>query len=105
MSERRPQTRFVPLRVRFRSPAEQAQWEREHTVHTPVGDNAVAQPVSQTACGSASEVGGNGNGGIETRQIKELLRLGNVLRAELGLREILEQMVASISSCIGFRIS
>ena len=105
MSERRPQTRFVPLRVRFRSPVEQAQWEREHTVHTPVGDNGVAQPVPQTRCESASEVGENGNGGIETRQIKELLRLGNVLRAELGLREILEQMVASISSCIGFRIS
>lgn len=94
MSERRPQGRFVPLRVRFRSPAEQAQWEREHTVSAPTSDEGTAQIHST-----------NGNGGIETRQIKELLRLGNVLRAELGLSEVLQQMVATISDCTGFRIS
>src|SRR5579863_3040566 len=94
MSERRPQGRFVPLRVRFRSPAEQAQWEREHTIFTAPGDDGSAQSQSV-----------NGNGAIETRQIKELLRLGNVLRAELGLSEVLQQMVAAISECTGFRIS
>ena len=98
MSEQKPQSRYVPLRVRFRSPTEQAQWEREHTTNAPAGDEGTA-PLSPS-----SSTGGNGNGGIETRQIKELLRLGNVLRAELGLREILQQMVASISSCVGFRI-
>lgn len=94
MSERRPQGRFVPLRVRFRSPAEQAQWEREHAISALAGNDGTAQFQST-----------NGNGSIETRQIKELLRLGNVLRAELGLSEVLQQMVATISNCTGFRIS
>src|SRR5258708_14999155 len=34
MSEKRQQNWFVPLRVRFRSPAEQEQWEREHAAPT-----------------------------------------------------------------------
>jgi len=40
-----------------------------------------------------------------TRQIKELIRLGNILRAELGLDEVLQQVVASISTCTGFRMA
>ncbi len=40
-----------------------------------------------------------------TQQIKELIRLGNVLRAELGLNEVLQQIVASISACTGFRMA
>ncbi len=108
MSEQKPQSRYVPLRVRFRSPTEQG--EREHTTNAPAGDEGTVQHVgARTLSGgqviiAPSSTGGSGNGGIETRQIKELLRLGNVLRAELGLREILQQMVASISSCVGFRI-
>jgi hypothetical protein len=39
------------------------------------------------------------------QQIKELIRLGNVLRAELGLNEVLQQIVASISTCTGFRMA
>ncbi len=110
MSERKPQARFVPLRVRFRSPAEQAQWEREHA-GVPVGagfspPSSIPPPTSDDRTTQTQAGNGNGgNGGIETRQIKELLRLGNVLRAELGLNEILQQMVASISDCTGFRIS
>ncbi len=38
------------------------------------------------------------------QQIKELIRLGNLLRAELGLNEVLQQIVASIVHCTGFRI-
>jgi methyl-accepting chemotaxis protein len=112
MSEQKPQSRYVPLRVRFRSPTEQG--EREHTTNAPTGDDGTAQAVgarfiapsspSASSPSAPSSLGGNGNGGIETRQIKELLRLGNVLRAELGLHEILQQMVAAISSCVGFRI-
>ncbi len=37
------------------------------------------------------------------RQIKEVLRLGNAMRAELQLDALLRQIVESISSCIGFR--
>lgn len=110
MSEQKPQSRYVPLRVRFRSPTEQAQWERDHTTNAPASDDSTVEPVGARfiappfSAPSSTGSGGNGNGGIETRQIKELLRLGSVLRAELGLREILQQMVASISSYVGFRI-
>ncbi|HLW02125.1 MAG TPA: methyl-accepting chemotaxis protein [Ktedonobacterales bacterium] len=37
------------------------------------------------------------------RQIKEVLRLGNAMRAELQLDILLRQIVEAISSCIGFR--
>jgi len=51
MSEQKQQNRFVPLRVRFRSPAEQAQWEREHAAHiTPsfpsTGDDEAQQALN-----------------------------------------------------------
>ena len=38
-------------------------------------------------------------------QIKEVLRLGNAMRAELQLEALLRQIVESISSCIGFRVA
>lgn len=38
-------------------------------------------------------------------QIKEVLRLGNAMRAELQLEVLLRQIAESISSCIGFRIA
>ncbi len=37
------------------------------------------------------------------RQIKEVLRLGNAMRAELQLEVLLRQIVEAISNCIGFR--
>lgn len=39
------------------------------------------------------------------RQIKEVLRLGNAMRAELQLEILLRQIVEAISSCIGFRVA
>jgi methyl-accepting chemotaxis protein len=39
------------------------------------------------------------------RQIKELIRLGNILRAELKLDEVLQRIVAVISACTGFHIA
>lgn len=39
-----------------------------------------------------------------SRQIKELLRLGNLLRADLGLDEVLQHVAASTASCTGFRV-
>ncbi len=103
MSEKKQQNLFVPLRVRFRSSAEQAQWEREHAAPTlpsyssTEDDNALESPMIPLPRGMESPT--------RTRQIKELIRLGNVLRAELGLNEVLQQIVASISTCTGFRIA
>ena len=95
MSERRQQGWHVPLRVRFRSPAEQAQWEREHG---PLPSREDQLPSSVTGVPTDTHVLHH------TRQIKELIRLGNVLRAELGLAEVLQQIAASTSLCTGFRI-
>ncbi len=103
MSEKKQQKLFVPLRVRFRSPAEQGQWGREHAApilpsYSPAeDDDALELPVIPLPSGTESLT--------STQQIKELIRLGNVLRAELGLDEVLHQIVASISTCTGFRIA
>src|SRR5258708_24568225 len=96
MSERRQQGWHVPLRVRFRSPVEQAKGERDHGA-LPHGDGQPSpSPTPETPAD------------IEVlqhaRQIKELIRLGIILRAELGLSEVLQQIVASTSVCTGFRI-
>ena len=99
MSERRQQSWFVPLRVRFRSPAEQAQWERDHILQSTLGDSqTLPPPIADVATGSDIEAQRH------IRQIKELLRLSNIMRADLGLSEVLQQIVASASMCTGFRI-
>jgi len=103
MSEKKQQNLVVPLRVRFRSPTEQALWEQKHTAPTlpsyspAVDDDAKEAPIIPLPIGTESLT--------RTQQIKELIRLGNVLRAELGLDEVLHQIVASISTCTGFRIA
>ena len=99
MSERRQQSWFVPLRVRFRSPAEQAQWERDHLLQSTLGDSqTLPPPIADVATGSDIDAQRH------SRQIKELLRLSNIMRADLGLSEVLQQIVASASMCTGFRI-
>ncbi len=103
MSEKKQQNVFVPLRVRFRSPAKQAQSENEHpspilsTYPSTMPDNTHDSLIVPLPMGTESAQ--------FTQQIKELIRLGNVLRAELGLNEVLQQIVASISACTGFHIA
>src|SRR2546423_5135290 len=100
MSERRPHNLFVPLRVRFRSPAERAQWEREHTGMPTIPSTGDDPTLQSHILNMSSEAESP-----HTRQIKELIRLGSILRAELGLDEVLQQVVASISTCTGFRMA
>lgn len=102
MSERKQQSWYVPLRVRFRSPAERAQWEREQAAGLPTipmtpDDQALRMPAITFPHDIDTP--------LRARQIKELIRLGNVLRAEMGLDDILQRMVAVISACTGFRIA
>lgn len=89
----------MPLRVRFRSPAEQAQWERDHIPQPSLGDSH-ALPSSGADVAANSDVDAQ----RRTRQTKELLRLSNIMRADLGLSEVLQQIVSSTSVCTGFRI-
>ncbi len=102
MSERKQQNWYVPLRVRFRSPAERAQWEREQAAGLPTipmtpDDQALQMPAITFPHDIDTP--------LRARQIKELIRLGNVFRAELGLDDILQRIVAVISACTGFRIA
>jgi len=103
MSEKKQQNLFVPLRVRFRSLAEQAQWKKVHAApmlpsYPSIDDNdALEPPIIPLPKGTESAQ--------RTQQIKELIRLGNVLRAESGLNEVLQQVVASISTCTGFSMA
>ena len=99
MSDHKQQNWFVPLRVRIRPPAESPRWERERLA-SPLPSKGNDQPLApqvETIAGEAELL-------QRTRQTKELLRLCNILRAELGLDEVLQQIVASISACTGFRV-
>ncbi|HEY3993875.1 MAG TPA: methyl-accepting chemotaxis protein [Ktedonobacteraceae bacterium] len=99
MSEGKQQIRSVPLRLRIRSQTDPLHWVQgtEEAVSLPPELSADDQPtapslpiIKNTAL-------------LQGRQVKELIRLGNILRAELGLAEVLEQVVSSIHMCTGFR--
>ncbi len=103
MSEKKQQNVFVPLRVRFRSPAEQTQSEPERPSSIPPAHPSTTPDHAQDSLIVPLPRGTEST--QSTQQIKELLRLGNILRAELGLDEVLQQIVASISACTGFRLA
>ncbi|MBV9710466.1 MAG: GAF domain-containing protein [Ktedonobacteraceae bacterium] len=95
MSERRLPNK-VPLRVRFRSPAEQAQWERENLpLSTSLSPSTLSHAPDLT---HATEIQ------KRTQQTRELIRLGQLLRADLSLNEVLQQIAATIVRCTGFRM-
>lgn len=100
MPEEKQQSRSVPLRVRFRVPAELAQWTQEEeqmaSTPEPCSDDEPTAPSLPVVKHAALQ---------QSHQVKELIRLGNVLRAELGLSEVLEQIASSITLCTGFRAS
>jgi GAF domain-containing protein len=101
MSEQKQQNGVVPLRVRLRSTSEHPQLEREHTaVPARPSNGGYSMPHPHTLHLPTENVPQQ-----HTRQIKELIRLGNMLRAELGLEEVLQDIVTSISACTGFRIA
>jgi len=99
MSEQKSQSWPVPLRVRFRPATERLQGEHEHGEPSPaVESQALQLPAVELTAVAEHE------SRRRAQQIKELIRLGNLLRAEMGLNEVLQQIVTSISACTGFRI-
>ncbi len=101
MSEGKQSSWFVPLRVRFRPSVDAAPWTQ--------GVDGVAQlspePAEDDEPTAPSLPVMRSSTLLQSQQIKELIRLGNLLRAELGLDEVLEQVVASINKCTGFRVA
>ncbi|HYX49757.1 MAG TPA: GAF domain-containing protein, partial [Ktedonobacteraceae bacterium] len=102
MSEKkRQQNMFVPLRVRLRPASEQARSEHEHSSSDLPTHSSITPDNTQDSLSLPLPRGTES--AHHTQQIKELIRLGNVLRAELGLDEVLQQIVASISAYTGFQ--
>src|SRR5260370_39257424 len=99
MSEKRQQNLFVPLRVRFCSPTEQAQWEHEHAAPalpsypSTGGDETPVSPIVSLPKGTESPQ--------RTQQIKALIRVCNIISAELGFDAVIQQIDASITTCSG----
>jgi methyl-accepting chemotaxis protein len=103
MSEKKQQHTYVPLRVRLRAQTEQPPLERQrlssfqNVQPSKITDTTPDSSVVPLPRGTESE--------IRTQQIKELIRLGNVLRAELGFNEVIQQIIASICACTGFSMA
>ncbi|HTI14453.1 MAG TPA: methyl-accepting chemotaxis protein [Dictyobacter sp.] len=96
MSERKILTRSIPLKVRIRttnaSSSDEAAQSSTIQFRTTMQKQSMIADLSQI---SETEQ--------HARQVKELLRLCDILRAGLSLDEILQQIVESIVSCTGFR--
>ena len=95
MSERKSQTRYIPLRVRFRPATESHSYGREQNnpVHGTL--NSIQSTVAEFARASETE--------RHAKLIRELLHLCDLLRTDLSLDDILQQIASSIASCTGFR--
>ena len=85
MQEQQAPHQAIPVRVRIRPTA-----DKQKSLY-----KQMLASSSHTLANEAQQ---------RTQQIKELLRLGNMLRADIGLNEVLKRIVASISTCTGFRI-
>jgi methyl-accepting chemotaxis protein len=108
MSERKMQSRSIPLRVRMT----RTNTVREHTASEHEADSKNSVPilgasVSDNASNSAHVAALNLSQVSEkekhSQQIKELLRLCGLLRADLSLDEVLQQIARSTAACTGFR--
>ncbi len=97
MSERKLQSRPVSLRIRIRQSQEPGQGEQEKPP-VPASNGSTPQRQEQMP-----DMAVTFDAQQRSRQIKELLRLNNLLRADLGLEEVLQQMAASVVKCTGFR--
>jgi methyl-accepting chemotaxis protein len=89
MAEQTSHTRYIPLRLRLRA---------SNQTISALGDSLrYTQPlVSDLSHVSETE--------RRTQQIRELARLGSLLRADLGMDQVLQEIVASAAACTGFRI-
>ncbi len=85
MQEQKTPNTAIPVRVRIRPSADKQSVLHRHALTT----------TSRTHLHEAQQ---------RTQQVKELLRLGNLLRATIDLKEVLHCIAASISTCTGFRI-
>ena len=84
MQEQETQRKHIPLRIHLRPSS------------TTQQTNGQKQTVASTSAALTPPYAS------QSQQIKELLRLGNLLRADIGLNEVLHKIAASTSACTGF---
>lgn len=99
MSERRTQTRYLPLRVRIRPANELSQHGREQS--GSVTENPPRSQAGQPGVPDLSHVSVSER---YVQQVQELLRLSALLRTNLSLDEVLQQIAASMAACVGLRV-
>jgi len=95
MSERKPQTRYIPLRVRFRPTSENPSYGREQNVPVNGISSSLQSALAEFTRPSETE--------RHARLVRELLRLCDLLRTDLSLDDMLQQIASSIAACTGFR--
>ncbi len=95
MSERRMQTRYLPLRVRIRPSNDFSQHGREQP-------DSAAEALSHPQVPEASDLSSVSD--RQVQQIKELLRLQALLRTDATLDNVLSQIAASMAAYTGFRV-
>ncbi len=97
---------LVPLRVRFRVPTDFTLREQVPQTESPTLPRSSPPPLEEDNEPTAPSLPTITHATFQqNRQIKELIRLGNVLRAEQGLSEVLDQVASSMTASTGFRAS
>lgn len=95
MSERKPQTSYTPLRVHLRPTAKNYLYGREQNI--PVNETLSSIPSTVAEFTRVSEAERH------ARLIRELLCLCDLLRTDLSLDDMLQQIASSMITCTGFR--
>ena len=105
MSERKTQSRSIPMRIRISN-------TREHTTLEREADGNSIVPLSPTTSEPDIVIDSENAQAFaspyvsekekHTQQVKELLRLCGLLRADLSLDEVLRQIATSTAACTGF---
>ncbi|HCI82248.1 MAG TPA: hypothetical protein DHW02_21450 [Ktedonobacter sp.] len=95
--------RPVRLRIRSSALASQIEQKRKEQRRSLNGNDGSDAPISEKMV--ERDIATSMTSAREQRQVKELLRLTSLMSAGLELDEVLQQVVASIASCTGFRIA
>ncbi|GCF09077.1 methyl-accepting chemotaxis protein [Dictyobacter arantiisoli] len=102
MSERKPQSNHSAVRVFIKRPVNDYFLRREVASNVSVSQEDAEAEKNNQQPGSNSPVSTVKDSHVQ--QVKELVRLCGVLRADLSLDEVLQQIVNSTAACTGFKL-
>jgi len=102
MSEQKIQTRSLPLKVVFTRPSSGPLPDPREVAE--FAESAHKTPTYTSARVQVPDLSQVSEKERRSQQVKELVRLCGVLRADLSKDEVLQQIVGSMSVCTGFRI-